>query len=82
MQKNLGFLSLFVGIPMMLYAVLASGAAPGSDVLNMGLLAQKIILSVIGSSMFASGCFLISTAKPGPVKQPPPVEKGSAFDQV
>lgn len=57
-----GFLTV-AGLLLIVVGFVMSGAPPGSDSLNLGLLVEKLSTVLIGCTFFSSGVSLLSQAR-------------------
>lgn len=51
----IGGLMLGAGVLLMMYGVLMRGTAPNTDTLNLGLLVDKITITLVGCTIFTAG---------------------------
>jgi len=66
MKEVLGAVLIGAGILAMIYGLTASGAAPGGTTLNLGLLVDKIVITLIGSTLMISGTLIVLSRKSVP----------------
>lgn len=72
MRNILGAILVGVGILALLYGVGSSGAQAGSTSLNLGLLVDKIVITLLGSTLSIMGTLIWLSADAAPKPNHPP----------
>lgn len=58
-MRPTGSILIFIGVLFTAYALLSSGAAPGSTTINLGLMIEKIVCAIVGGTFTISGVILV-----------------------
>lgn len=58
-RDGIGQIFVLVGWSLALWALFSSAASPGSEMVNFGLLVDKIVSAIIGCSMAVSGTMML-----------------------
>lgn len=59
-MNGFGVILMVLGVAFGLYGLGAGATAPGGTTLNFGLLIDKVLVTMIGSGVFAGGCALLT----------------------